>query len=296
MTTLRRSALLSALFTASTLLGATHAGAAPKRAKAPTAPAESVPVALAPVAAAPEPPPVPAPVPAPPPDDSAARVERMGSVLHASGDAARSSRVFVGVASIVVGAAATPIGIATSARSNATKTEKGIGQAVTIWGLASAVGGVLTLTFNREPEEKLAEAFDARKGAQMPNAKLLAEMDQEWREAGERERNARKIGGVVGLVVGVGSVAVGSIFLLTKPSVLDREPQQVLGAALVGLGTVAVYSGGRTLLTQGAIESSYAAYMKPTPSTALSRSSRQASLGISPMPGGGGYVSFGTTF
>lgn len=163
------------------------------------------------------------------------------------------------------------------------------------WGIGSAIGGVLSLVLRVDPGERLADSFDEMKEKKLPPSRILADTEREWRAASSRERSGRKIGGVVSLVVGGASLIGGTVLLATDPSanaVIDRSTQHAFGAVFIGLGTLALYTGGALLLTRSEIERSYETYTQRKPVYGGGK----PLIGAAPLPGGGGFVSLGAQF
>lgn len=227
--------------------------------------------------------------------NDAIELERMGDTLHAMGDDARARRIFIGVAGLGVGALSIPVGYSVASANGANETEKTIGYSVMAWGIGSAIGGVLSLVLRVDPGERLADSFDEMKEKKLPPSRILADTEREWRAASSRERSGRKIGGVVSLVVGGASLIGGTVLLATDPSanaVIDRSTQHAFGAVFIGLGTLALYTGGALLLTRSEIERSYETYTQRKPVYGGGK----PLIGAAPLPGGGGFVSLGAQF
>ena len=221
-------------------------------------------------------------------------LERMGNALHSVGDDARATRIFVGVSGLGVGALSIPVGYAVATQDGANETEKTIGYSVFGWGIGSAIGGVLSLALHIDPSERLADRFDERKESRVPAAQILRETEREWKEVSDRERRGRKFGGVMSIVVGGLALAGGSALLLSNPgsaSVDERSQLHGFGAAFVGLGTLALYGGGRLLLTRSDVERSYESYVRTKPVYGWS----PPALSLASLPGGA-YLSLGSRF
>ncbi len=220
------------------------------------------------------------------PAPTAARIE---GELHVAAEQARDTRVALGVSGLVAGAALLPAGIGVATRSG--DVPRSIGTGMVTGGGVSLFFAALSLRSSKV--EGLAASFDARRAAGVPEAEVIAQTESEWSSAAEDSRASRTRAGIVEIALGVAATGVGLTFLLAPAGIggMDRNTQYTAGSIVLGPGIPLLGVGVRSLLVASPEEASWKAHQagRPAPSRGPT-----ASLGILPLPSGGGLAATGT--
>jgi MFS family permease len=124
--------------------------------------------------------------------------------------------------------------------------DRGYGRVIWIVGAAAELGGVVNLLV-AQPFERMAREAEAWSPSQLQS---------EWSRRALTARKARKIGGVVGLSLGVLAIGAGAAIAAGLGD-MNREPKQDWTTTLIVFGGAMMGGGVTSLLVESPFESSY---------------------------------------
>jgi len=148
--------------------------------------------------------------------------------------------------------------------------DRGYGRVVWIAGAVIEVGGVVSLLVT-QPFERMAAEADAWSPSQLQS---------EWSRRALTARQARKIGGVVGLSLGALAIGGGAAIAAGLGD-MEREPKQDWTTTLIVFGGAMMGGGVTSLLVESPFEASYRVAYGSEPGE-----TEPVKLSVAPMPGG----------
>jgi hypothetical protein len=220
------------------------------------------------------------------------RLATFRAVVSAQSEREHGYRWVGGFAELAVGATLLPAGVALYSRHGSALTGSMIGL-----GAAGLLGGLGTLTLGGDASAHLdAERamVDARARG-LGDAAVLAAGEQSLKNAAERARLERRVGGLV--CTGLGAVALGLGATFASADFtgrgFDREQQDGVAMALLLGGAIATTEGLRAAILPSSAEVTWETYEK-TARARTQGASPSVAFGMAPSPGGASVGVTGT--
>ncbi len=229
---------------------------------------------------------------------TAKQLAQMTALLEQVDRDANDRRLKLGIGFLVAsgGLAAPSIYFAASGdeRSPAARTLSGGLLAVSI--PVAVQGGMLLVAYAIGGSEHML-AKDAASGSADPTA-TLARVEKEWLRQARIAHDYRRLGGILGVVGGVLTLAAGTASIFVAG---PRQDDYSLPAIFMGVGAVSTLAGIDLLTSQSTVEASYATWKSIKDVQGEPRAWWTSSRPIKPNVGlapihGGGLISAGFVF
>lgn len=246
--------------------------------------------------------PPPSPPPAPPrlATNTASREDelelaRMQTTLDHYAEESRRSRQWLGWTAIGIGTSLLVTSAAFFGSEPAQHTVRwNMGLFSGVFGAALTSSGLQTLLLAKDPHEKISKSLANKRHYGVAVGKIIADIEDDWKQAASSARTARTIGGWI--LIGAGAVTAGIGFAhpaiqggsWTSTDHLDPA-DAITAAGLMGLGLSTAAIGAGALFYESKVETTYRVYTTghlgdpaPRPSALAFR----PRLGMAPLPGG----------
>jgi hypothetical protein len=195
---------------------------------------------------------------APPPtvDDAALERRRMSALVDTYAEQSRSSRRWLGGASIALGTAALGASVAVTIR------ERNVpGIVIGIQGASGVASGLYGLV-SEGPLESLQGTIQRSRGLGLSDAATLEVVSREWDALAARERSRRRVLGTLEAAVGALFAASSVVLALTPPDLLGLTglDQTLSVSLLAGFGAAHVLEGVLVVVQPSPLEQAHDAF------------------------------------
>jgi len=184
--------------------------------------------------------------------------ERLGRFLEAQRAAELRQHWAVAIGAVAIGAPQVALGEYMIHQRD--PSAEAIGPGMIVGGAADCFAGLVPL-LAPTPMSILLRGYESERAAGRPASDVVRDTEENWRALVSRQRSARRVAGIVQLLVGVPAFTTGLVFAFAKPGLagMSASTQYGWAGALTG-ADFAIYQGVVLLAAPPPIDTAFDTY------------------------------------